>query len=35
MNEDFRAADETAEVNLFGVSEYSMGNIAFPSVEFF
>jgi ADP-ribose pyrophosphatase YjhB (NUDIX family) len=35
VNEDFRAADETVEVKLFGVSEIPWGNIAFPSVEFF
>ena len=35
VNEDFRAADETIEVKLFGVSEIPWENIAFPSVEFF
>ena len=35
LNEDFRAADETVEVKLFGVSEIPWEKIAFPSVEFF
>ena len=35
VNEDFRAADETIEVKLFGVSEIPWEKIAFPSVEFF
>ena len=35
INEDFRAADETIEVKLFGVSEIPWKKIAFPSVEFF
>ena len=35
INEDFRAADETIEVKLFGVSEIPWEKIAFPSVEFF
>ena len=35
MNENFRAADETAEVNLFSISNIPWDLIAFPSVEFF
>ena len=35
MNENFRAADETAEVNLFSISNIPWDQIAFPSVEFF
>ena len=35
INEDFRAADETIEVKLFGISEIPWQKIAFPSVEFF
>ena len=35
LNEDFRAADETAEVNLFSISNIPWDQIAFPSVEFF
>tara|TARA_Y100000991_G_scaffold175656_1_gene137652 strand:- start:110 stop:637 length:528 start_codon:yes stop_codon:yes gene_type:complete len=35
LNEDFKAADETAEVKLFSVSEIPWEKIAFPSVEFF
>ena len=35
MNENFRAADETAEVNLFSISNIPWDQIAFQSVEFF
>ena len=35
MNDNFRAADETAEVNLFSISNIPWDQIAFPSVEFF
>ena len=35
LNDDFRAADETSEVNLFSINDVPWDRIAFPSVEYF